>query len=67
MYSCVTPGCKRAAIFDTNVCEDCLAKQCQKSPDNTAPEFFICRPCEVLCGRKEFEKHFFCEEVEDED
>jgi hypothetical protein len=24
MYQCVIEGCKNAAIFDTNICNDCL-------------------------------------------
>lgn len=58
MYSCVTPGCKKAAIFDTNVCVNCLENASKRVLKNFGtPEFVLCGHCEVLYNKEEFEKH----------
>lgn len=57
-YKCVTPGCNYYAIFDTNVCESCLANALTKSAENMGtPEWAICGHCGIKFNYEDLVKH----------
>lgn len=45
-YQCTTPGCEKQAIFDTNVCDDCLEEAALANVRNFGDsEVHFCGEC----------------------
>lgn len=63
-YQCVTEACENRAIFDTNVCEECLIRISAESAANMgAAEHFICGSCGSQHSPEDFLVHLeTCEE-----
>jgi len=58
MYQCTVEGCKNVAIFDTNVCEDCLVTASIESAKNMGqPEVVRCGHCEEWFKWDDFVTH----------
>jgi len=58
MYRCTVSGCKNEAIFDTNICDDCLQElNLLHLANYGAPETVECGECGKTFSLKEFDKH----------
>lgn len=60
-YRCVTHGCNNEAIFDLNICEECLECCAKKNAENFGPaESYICGWCGETFSPTDFIGHI-CE------
>lgn len=57
-YQCVMDWCENEAIFDTNVCEECLSGLKTESGNNFGEaKLFGCPICGVTLNMKEYLAH----------